>query len=98
MNQCIVCKTGWTECSVKIDGVDVAVCHTCLNMSKRNFIFICMGCGAVHIRDKDEMIARASDEIKRAYATCYDMQLIQGINKCVSCDPVGIVDTMEGNA
>jgi hypothetical protein len=55
-----------------------------------------MNCGKVYMRPKKLVIARIKDiELKRAYLMCEDMQLIQGIDMCIACEPDGIMDYMD---
>jgi hypothetical protein len=76
-------------------GVKVYVCDNCLEAAKYNFIWICMSCGAVYIRNKKLVIERITDnELKRAYLLTRDMQIIQGIDMCIKCDPEGVFHYM----
>jgi hypothetical protein len=55
-----------------------------------------MTCGKTYIRPKFLVINRIKDhELKRAYMLCEDMQMIQGIDVCITCDPDRIIDYME---
>jgi len=55
-----------------------------------------MSCGKVYFRPKKMVISRLRDEeLKRAYMICEDMQIVQGIDICVACDPEGIFKYME---
>jgi len=48
------------------------------------------------MRPKKLVLGRLKDEeLKRAYMICEGMQIIQGIDICVSCDPEGIFNYME---
>jgi hypothetical protein len=77
-------------------GINVYVCEKCLEAAKDNFIWICMSCGKVYLRPKKLVLARLRDEeLKRAYMICEDMQIIQGIDMCISCDPEGVFNYME---
>jgi hypothetical protein len=77
-------------------GVKIYVCNTCLEAAKHNFIWLCMSCGQVYFRPKKLVIERLKDfELKRAYMICEDMQIIQGIDMCIQCDPEGIMNYME---
>jgi hypothetical protein len=76
-------------------GVKIYVCENCLDTAKYNFIWICMNCGKVYIRPKELVIKRIKDfELKRAYLLCANMQIIQGIDMCIECDPEGIINYM----
>jgi len=95
--KCNVCKHEYTSTHVEaMPGIKVYVCSTCLEAAKYNFIWICMSCGSVYIRNKKLVIERITDnELKRAYLLCQDMQIIQGIDMCISCDPEGILFYMD---
>jgi hypothetical protein len=76
-------------------GVKIYVCGNCLEAAKYNFIWICINCGKVYITPKALAIKRIKDfELKRAYLLCAHMQIIQGIDMCVECDPEGILNCM----
>ena len=48
------------------------------------------------MRPKELVINRVQDpELKRAYMLCKDMQIIQGIDMCIECDPERIAEYME---
>lgn len=91
---CQVCREELTTINAELSaGQYVFVCEKCLETAKQNFIWICMHCGSVHIRPKSLVLKRLRDpEIKRAYLLCEDLQLIQGIDRCVECDPEEIVE------
>lgn len=77
-------------------GIKIFVCENCLEAAKYNFIWICMNCGKVYLKPKKQVIARISDiELKRSYLMCEDMQIIQGIDMCIACDPEGIAEYIE---
>jgi hypothetical protein len=77
-------------------GVKIFVCENCLEAAKYNFIWICMNCGKVYVRPKALVLSRINDpELKRAYLLCEDMQIIQGLDMCIECDPQGIVNYMK---
>lgn len=97
MEQCTICKHEYTSTHTEVTpGVNLYVCDTCLEAAKHNFIWICMSCGKVYLRPKKLVIERTKDvELKRAYMLCEDMQIIQGIDMCIECDPEGIMEYME---
>ena len=97
LGQCSVCKKEHTSTNVEVTpGVFIYVCSNCLEKAKDNFIWICTSCGKHFMRPKEIVINRTKDpELKRAYMLCKDMQIIQGIDMCISCDPQGIVEFME---
>jgi len=92
--KCTICKKEYTTIHTEISpGENIYVCNTCLDAAKHNFIFICLSCGQVYLRPKKQMIERIKDvELKKAYMICEDLQLIQGIDICLQCDPAGIVE------
>ena len=91
---CNVCKREYTAIHAEaMPGVELYVCEHCLEAAKHNFIWICMGCGKVYMRPKTQVIKNLDDlELKHAYEVCKDMQLIQGIDMCIACDPDGVVE------
>ena len=95
--QCTICKKEYTSVHCEVQpGVIIYVCDSCLEAAKHNFIWVCMSCGKVYLRPKKMVIERMKDpELKRAYLICEDMQLIQGIDMCISCDPEGIMNYMD---
>ena len=95
--QCTICKHEYTSIHTEVmPGVKIYVCDKCLEAAKQNFIWVCMGCGKIYMRPKKSVIERMQDmELKRAYLMCEDMQLIQGLDMCIECDPEGIVNYMD---
>ena len=66
-------------------------------LAKHNFIWICMSCGRSYFRPKSTVLERLTDpELLRAYEACADMQLIQGIDMCIECDPECVVEHVAG--
>jgi hypothetical protein len=48
------------------------------------------------MRPKKMLIEKISNfELKQAYILCEDMQIIQGIDMCIECDPEGVLNYME---
>lgn len=94
--QCSICKHELTTTHAEVmPGVKIHICENCLEAARHYFIWICMNCGRVYIRPKELVISRIADyELKSAYALCKDMQIIQGIDMCIECDPEGIVNCM----
>lgn len=97
MGQCSICRNEYTSTYVEVKpGVKIYVCGNCLEAARDNFIWMCMNCGRVYVRPKDLVIKSTNDyELKRAYLLCRDMQIIQGIDMCIECDPEGIVNYMK---
>jgi len=91
VKQCNICHKEYTSAHVEAaPGVIIYVCQTCLDKTKDNFIWLCMNCGMVHIRDKRMTVARATDpNIRWAYEKVLDMKIIQGLNNCINCSDVG---------
>jgi len=94
---CTVCKKEYTSINTEAaPGIKIYVCENCLKKAKHNFIWICMSCGKVYLRPKKLVMEKLNSfELRQAYAQCEDMQIIQGIDICVECDPAGIFDYME---
>jgi hypothetical protein len=95
--RCDVCRQEYTSIHSEIaPGVRIYVCSNCLETAKNNFIWVCTNCGRSYVRPKKLVLDRLNDfELKRAYLQCEDMQIIQGIDICVECDPEGIFAYME---
>jgi hypothetical protein len=71
----------------------VFVCENCLETAKQNFIWICLHCGSVYIRRKSLVLRRLTDpELTWDYRQCENLQLIQGIDRCIECDAKGIIE------
>ena len=97
--QCNICKEEYTSLHVEAaPGIVVYVCESCMEKAKDNFIWICVSCGIAYLRPKQMVINRVRDhELKRAYMLCEDMQIIQGIDMCITCSPEEILNYMEEN-
>lgn len=93
---CIVCKEAMTTINTEIeDGTKIFVCDKCLETTRQNFIWICMGCRNVYIRPKSIVLQRLNDShLKEAYQICEGLQIIQGIDRCIECDPEGIMEAV----
>jgi hypothetical protein len=91
---CIVCRDSMTDLHADNDqGMRISVCRQCLESAKENFIWVCMHCGSVYIRPKTMILQRLADpELRKAYLACRDLQMIQGIDLCIACDPEGIYE------
>jgi hypothetical protein len=102
LEKCSICKRddAYTSTHVEVEsGVKIYVCNECLEQAKTNFIWICMSCGTVHMRNKKMVINNLKDQgLKRAYILCEDMQIIQGIDMCISCDPAGVLEYVRGGS
>ncbi len=97
VGKCNICNDTYTSTHVEIaPGEMIYVCAHCMEKAKDNFIWLCMSCGKVYLRPKSLVIKRVKDyELKRAYMLCEDMQIIQGIEACITCSPEMILDYME---
>lgn len=95
--RCTICKREYTSIHTEVaPGIKIYVCDNCLEAAKHNFIWICMNCSKVYLRPKKMVLERLNDfEMKQAYTQCEDMQIIQGLDICVECDPEGIFNYME---
>jgi hypothetical protein len=95
--KCSVCKKEYTSIHTEVmPGVRIYVCDKCLESAKHNFIWICMSCGKVYLRPKKLVLEKLNNfELKQAYTECENMQIIQGIDMCISCDPEGVLNYME---
>jgi hypothetical protein len=91
---CLVCREEMTTIHAEIvPGQHIFVCEKCLETAKQNFIWICMHCGSTYIRPKSLVLKRLCDPgLKRAYAQCEDIQIIQGIDRCIECSPEEILE------
>ena len=96
IDRCNICRHEHTTNHVEaMPGIKIFVCDDCLEAAKHNFIFICMNCGKVYLRPKKFVIDRLNiPELKSTYQRCEDMQLIQGLDICIECDPDGIAEYM----
>ena len=97
IERCQICRHEYTSLHVEaMPGIKIYVCDDCLEAARHNFIWICMNCGKVHIRNKKLVLARIKNmELKTAYIMCEGMQIIQGIDMCIECDPQGILLYMD---
>lgn len=90
---CSMCKEAVTTIHTELEtGMQIFVCEKCLETTKQNFVWICMACGKVYVRPKSLVLKRLTDpELKEAYRACEDLQIIQGIDRCIECDPEEIL-------
>jgi len=95
--KCNICKDVYTATSVEIEPeVAVFVCDDCIDKAKDNFIWLCITCGKSYIKPKHLVINKVKDhELKKAYMLCQDLQIIQGIDTCIACNPERIIEYME---
>jgi transposase-like protein len=91
--KCNICRHEYTSVHTEaMPGIKVYICNSCLEAAKHNFIWLCMDCGQVYIRNKKLVLAKLkNNELKQAYLLCSDMQIIQGIDMCIECNPEGIL-------
>ncbi len=90
---CNVCNEEMTTIHAEIaPGHHIFVCEKCLETAKQNFIWICTHCGNVYIRPKSLVLKRLTDpQLKWAYQQCENLQIIQGIDRCIECDTEGVL-------
>lgn len=93
---CLICKEALTTVHTELDsGRKIFVCEKCLETTKQNFVWICMKCSNVYIRPKSVVLKRLTDaRLKEAYHVCEDLQIIQGLDCCIECDPETIMNVM----
>ncbi len=87
---CSICKEDYAVLRDRtVDGKDICVCDRCLEVkARRNFVWICLGCRSVYLRPKTLVIDRTDDdELKGLLRQLLDTSVIQGIERCVACDP-----------
>ncbi len=91
--QCDICKKEHTSMRMAIKtGVIGDVCPSCLEKTRDNFIWLCMNCGKSYFRPKESVINRLKRlGIEKASQLCTGVQLIQGIDICIECNPKGIL-------
>ncbi len=96
IERCNICKHEYSSNHVEaMPGIKIFVCDDCIEAAKHNFIFICMNCGKVYLRPKKFVIDRLNiPDLRKAYQRCEDMQIIQGIEMCIECDPGGVMEYM----
>jgi hypothetical protein len=89
---CHLCKSSSTTIHAEIlPGQHIFVCEKRLEMAKQNFIWVCMHCGNIYVRPKSLVLSRLKDpKLRSAYEQCKDMQIIQGMDRCIECDAEGI--------
>ncbi|MBI5409544.1 MAG: hypothetical protein HZA14_09295 [Nitrospirae bacterium] len=99
IGQCSICKKEYTSMHVEYrPGTIVYICPDCLRKTKDYFIWLCMGCGRSYFRPKKEVLSRLEKYgVENASLLLEGLQLIQGIDICIACDPAGIVEYVNGN-
>ena len=97
-HQCHICRKEYTSMHVEArPGVPVYVCSFCMENAKDNFIFVCLNCGYSFSRPKETIVNRLQNtNFEKASMQFVGVQLIQGIDICMTCDPQGIVDYVYG--
>jgi len=97
-HQCHICRKEYTSMHVEArPGVPIYVCSVCMEKAKDKFIWICLNCGRSFSRPKDTIISILDGtSFEKASLQFIDVQLIQGIDICISCDPQGIMDYAYG--
>jgi hypothetical protein len=97
-HQCHICRKEYTSMHIEArPGVPVYVCSFCMENAKDNFIFICLNCGYSFSRPKATIVNRLQNtNFEKASMLFIGVQLIQGIDICMTCDPQGIVDYVYG--
>ena len=86
---CGLCGGGHTSIHVEvIGGNDVYTCESCLERAARgNFIWLCLQCRRVYLKPKKLVTEQTGDMELRAYYLRYmNEQVIQGIDRCASCE------------
>lgn len=86
---CGLCGGGYTSIHVEvIGGIEVYTCESCLEKAARsNFIWLCLQCRRVFLKPKKLVIEQAGDMELRAYDLRYmNEQVIQGVDRCASCE------------
>ncbi len=94
IGQCNICKKEYTSMHVEYKpGTIVYVCPSCLEKTKNNFIWLCMGCGKSYFKPKKLVIDKLENSgLENASLLCEGMQLIMGIDMCIECNPKGILE------
>jgi hypothetical protein len=93
---CFICKEAMTAVSADLEtGMTIFVCEKCLETTRESFIWICMGCGKVYVRPKSIVLKRLTDaRMNATYRVCEELQIIQGIDRCIECDPEAVMQAM----
>lgn len=91
---CNICHEAMTTLHAEVaPGKALYVCEKCIEATRQNFVWVCMHCGSVYIRPKSLVLRRFQDPaLRNAYAACEDLQIIQGIDLCIECDPEGVAE------
>ena len=86
---CGLCGEGYTSIHVEvIGGIEIYTCEGCLEKAARsNFIWLCLQCRRVYLKPKKLVIEQAGDmELRAFYVRCMNERVIQGIDRCASCE------------
>ncbi len=96
LEPCSICKHEYTTIHLEsTSGWEIHVCASCVEATKYNFIWMCLNCGKIYIRPKSLVIKNINDyELRKAYARCANMQIIQGLDMCMECDPDRLFNSM----
>ncbi len=88
---CNICRSEYTSNYVEaMPGLTIHVCRNCLELTKHHFMWICLNCGRVYSIPKAMIMQRINNlDLKKACLLSMDMQIIQGIDACIECDPEG---------
>ncbi|MEW6600367.1 MAG: hypothetical protein AB1499_05305 [Nitrospirota bacterium] len=99
LGQCLICKKEYTSMHIEYKpGTIIYVCQNCMNKTKDNFIWLCMGCGKAYFRPKESVIGRLkASGMGNASLLRDGMQLIVGIDMCIECNPQGILEYVNGS-
>ena len=94
LGQCNLCREEYTSTHIEVKpGTILYVCNRCLEKAKENFVWVCINCGQAYFRPKELILSRLQDAgMEHAPLLCEGVQLIQGIDICIACDPEGIMD------
>jgi len=96
LEPCFICKREYKTIHLEsASGWKIHVCASCVEATKYNFIWMCLNCGKIYIRPKSLVIKNINDyELRKEYIHCADMQIIQGIDMCMECDPDRLFNSM----
>ena len=86
---CGLCGEGYTSIHVEvIGGIEIYTCEGCLEKAARsNFVWLCLQCRRVYLKPKKMVIEQMGDMELRAYYLRYmNDHMIQGIDRCASCE------------
>lgn len=94
LGQCGICKKEYTSMHVEYrPGSIMYVCPQCMEKSKDYFIWICVNCGEVYLKPKEQVLRRMEQSgLENAALLGEGSQLFLGIDICIACSPEGIVE------